>query len=368
MRRIKRLHVQGFRSIQEQYLELESTNVFIGANGSGKSNLIGAFELLQNIANGELQNYVGIHGGANRLLHFGRHGSQCLTVGVEFVEQETANGYEIRLIPTSEDSFIIKEEIAVYQDHTIGSEYTRQPYGSGHREAMISDGSMNIPLPRLPGFIRQDLLSYRIYHFHDVGPNAKVKQTCNIEDNHYLHPDAGNLSAFLYRLERESPRRFEEIVDATRLVAPFFDGFNLSPSRLNPEKIRLEWKDRHSADYFNADDLSDGTLRFICLAALLLQPQLPPLILLDEPELGLHPAAVNVLAALMEKSGLETQILAVTQSVTLVNQLGPEQVWITERSNGATEFKHLAQRDLGTWLEGYALGELWEKNVLGGRP
>ena len=204
-----------------------------------------------------------------RLLHFGRHGSQCLTVGVEFVERKTANGYEIRLIPTSEDSFIIKEEIAVYQDHTIGSEYTRQPYGSGHREAMISDGCMNIPLPRLPGFIRQDLLSYRIYHFHDVGPNAKVKQTCDIEDNHYLRPDAGNLSAFLYRLERESPRRFEEIVEATRLIAPFFDGFNLSPSRLNPEKIRLEWKDRHSADYFNANDLSDGTLRFICLAALL---------------------------------------------------------------------------------------------------
>ena len=368
MRRIERLFVEGFLSIQRQHLALEDMNVFIGANGSGKSNLIKAFQMLQYIASGRLQTYVGVNGGADRLLHFGRQRTERLTIGVEFTETETADGYEIRLVPTSEDTFVVAEEIAVHHNRATGQEYSRMPSGSGHKEAMISDAYRNIPVPGLPGFVRQDLLSYRIYHFHDVGPNAKVKQTSDIEDCHFLRSDASNLGAFLYFLERKHPRHFAEIVEVIRLAAPFFDGFNLAPSRLNPDKIRLEWKDKHGDGYFNAHDLSDGTLRFICLATLLLQPQLPAVILLDEPELGLHPAALNMLVALMEKCTLKTQILAVTQSVTLINQLEPSQVWIAEQQNGATEFHHPAQCALELWLDEFALGELWEKNVLGGRP
>ena len=368
MRRIERLHVQGFLSIQNQILELAGTNVFIGANGSGKSNLIKAFQLLQNIARGNLQTYVGVNGGANRLLHFGRQRTDCLTIGVAFTEENKTNGYEVRLRPTSEESFVVEEDIAVFQDRTTGQEYIRKPFSSGNKEALISSSDINIPVRDLPGYVRHDLLNYRIYHFHDVGPNARVKQKCDLEDNRFLRPDAGNLSAFLYRIERESPHRFKEIVEVTRLVAPFFDSFKLAPDRLKPDMIRLEWKDKHGDDYFNAHDLSDGTLRFICLATILLQPQMPTVTLLDEPELGLHPSAINVLVALMEKCALESQILAVTQSVTLVNQLEPEQVWIAERLNGATEFKQLSSRNLETWIEDFALGELWEKNVLGGRP
>lgn len=368
MRRIERLHVQGFLSIQRQILELAGTNVFIGANGSGKSNLIKTFQLLQNIAKGNLQTYVGVNGGANRLLHFGRQRTDCLTIGMAFTEKDKTDGYEVRLRPTSEESFVVEEEIAVSQDRSTGQEYTRRPFSSGNKEALISNDDINIPIRGLPGYVRQDLLNFRIYHFHDVGPSAKVKQKGHLEDNHYLRPDAGNLSAVLYRMERESPHRFKEIVEVTRLVAPFFDSFILAPDRLKPDMIRLEWKDKHGDEYFNAHDLSDGTLRFICLATILLQPHVPTVTLLDEPELGLHPAAINVLGALMEKSALESQILAVTQSVTLVNQLEPEQVWIAERCNGATEFRQLASRNLETWLKDFALGELWEKNVLGGRP
>ncbi len=373
MRHIERLFVQGFLSVRKQHLALEGLNVFIGANGSGKSNLIKVFQLLQNIARGKLQTYVGMHGGANRLLHFGRQRTEHLTVEIGFTEGDKGNGYEIGLVPTSEDTFIFEREIVWFHHRAQYVSPLRKTLGSGHMEAVISNvrelPELGIfPPMEIADFVRRDLLSYRVYHFHDTGPNSPVKQTCAIADNRFLRADASNLSAFLYLLEQKHPHHFEAVVEATRQVAPFFESFNLVPSRLNPDTIRLEWKDKYSDSYFNASDLSDGTLRFICLATLLLQPQLPAVILLDEPELGLHPAAINVLVALLEKCALDTQILAVTQSVTLVNQLEPRQVWIAERPNGATEFHHLAHRELDMWLDEFALGELWEKNVLGGRP
>jgi predicted ATPase len=163
---------------------------------------------------------------------------------------------------------------------------------------------------------------------------------------------------------------YRNIVETIRLVAPFFDDFVLRPSPLNPDKIRLEWREKGSDAYFNAHALSDGTLRFISLATLLLQPpdQLPTTILLDEPELGLHPYAINVLGGLLRSTALDTQIIVSTQSVTLVNQFDPEDLVIVERENGASIFRRPDETEIEGWLEGYSLGELWEKNVLGGRP
>ena len=158
------------------------------------------------------------------------------------------------------------------------------------------------------------------------------------------------------------------IQDTIRQIAPFFEGFRLEPSRLNPDKIRLEWREKGSETYFNAHALSDGTLRFMCLATLLLQPTMPNVILLDEPELGLHPAAISLLADLLLSAAQRTQILVATQSVTLVNQFTPESVWVVERGDRHSVFKRLETADMSTWLDEYSLGELWEKNIIGGRP
>ena len=153
-----------------------------------------------------------------------------------------------------------------------------------------------------------------------------------------------------------------------RQIAPFFEEFRLAPSKLNENKIRLEWKEKGSDAYFNASSLSDGTLRFICLATLLLQPQLPAVVLLDEPELGLHPAAVTLLADLLGSAATRTQVIVATHSVTLVNQFEPDSVWTVDREDNQSVFRHLSQTDMSAWLNDYGLGELWEKNVLGARP
>ena len=187
-------------------------------------------------------------------------------------------------------------------------------------------------------------------------------------DNVELKPDAGNLAAYLYRLRKTAPLAFRSIEETVRLVAPFFDRFELRPDRLNEKKIQLEWRERGSDDYFDADTLSDGTLRFICLATLLLQPDLPSLLLIDEPELGLHPFAINLLASLLQSAAERTQVVVSTQSVTLVNQLAPEDMIVVDRQGRESIFRRPTAEQIADWLDDYSLGELWEKNVLGGRP
>ena len=213
-----------------------------------------------------------------------------------------------------------------------------------------------------------DLEGCRVYHFHDTGDTSAVKGICDLEDNHVLRPQAENLAAFLYYLQEKKLDHFLLIQDTIRQIAPFFGGFQLKPSRLNESKIRLEWIEKGHDGYFNATSLSDGTLRFICLATLLLQPDLPTVLLLDEPELGLHPAAVALLADLLTAASERTQVLVATQSVTLINQLTPDQVWTVNREDDQSVFTKLNQADYSTWLDDYALGELWEKNLIQARP
>jgi predicted ATPase len=273
-------------------------------------------------------------------------------------------GYKCTLAASAEDNlYFDNEEILFHEDIFWGSRPSDCFLGGGHLETRLKQ-AQNM----LASYVYEHLQGWKLYHFHDTSENAGVKQTCDLEDNRILKPDASNLAAFLYRLQETSPEHFENIQDAVRMVGPFFDRFTLEPSRLNPEKIRLEWKEKGSDAYFNGSALSDGSLRLICLVTLLLQPSLPSVILLDEPELGLHPYAIAVLADLLRAASQQTQILVATQSVTLVNQFEPEQIVVVEREEGHSIFRHLDSASMQDWLEDYGLGDLWEKNLLGGRP
>lgn len=369
MRKLEKLQIQNFKSIRDQTLELGALNVLIGANGVGKSNLVQAFRFLREIASRNLARYS-LERGADVLLFRGRKVSSFMEFQIQFGEEDISNGYRIRLIPTDENTLAVDSETVSFHNrkkHPKGP--FNQPLGGAAREAKLDTSEDGIAI-----YVRHDIESYRLYHFHDTGETAAVKGPSNVEDNKFLRPDAANLAAFLFRLQRTNVQIFRNIEDIVRQIAPFFDGFNLAPSRLNPEKIRLEWREKGSDVYFNGTALSDGSLRFICLATLLMQPDLPAVVLLDEPELGLHPAAVALLAEMLSSASERTQLLVATQSVTLINHLEPEQVWTAERKNGESVFQHVAKGDLANWLEtyegteGYGLGDLWEKNLLGGRP
>lgn len=363
MRKLGKLKIKNYKSIKEQSLKLGTLNIFIGGNGVGKSNLISTFKFLNAIINAELANYVAKRGGADTLLYFGRKQSKGIAFELEFEEGSVSNGYKIELNANDDDGLMIFSERATYHEkEKYSAPYKRDiPYISKESK-LKKDTSL------CSRQVVSDLESYRVYHFHDTSDTAAMKGNCDIDDNIFLRPQAENLAAFLYWLKEKEPNYFANIEDVIRQIAPFFDRFNLNPSRLNETKIKLEWKEKGSDAYFNASALSDGTLRFICLATLLLQPNPPTLILLDEPELGLHPAAVVLLSNLLDSAATKTQIMVSTQSVTLVNQFNPEQVWTVDRRDGQSEFQHLASTDMSLWLEEYSLGELWEKNLLGARP
>jgi len=363
MRTLEKLTIKNFKSIREQTLALGRLNVFIGGNGVGKSNLIEAFRFLREIVNQNLAGYTGTKGGADSLLYFGRKRSPEMSFFLEFGEGETANAYLVKLRGTEDDGFVISEETAFYHERRNYPEPYTRAVSSFSKESQLR--SVNHICARQ---VMHDLDSYRVYHFHDTSDTAAVKGTGDVEDNRDLRPQAENLAAFLYWMQQKQPDHFANVQDAVRQIAPFFEEFRLAPSKLNESKIRLEWKERGSDAYFNASSLSDGTLRFLCLATLLLQPHLPAVVLLDEPELGLHPAAVTLLADLLSSAATRTQVIVATQSVTLVNQFEPESVWAADRQDKQSVFRHLGQQDMTAWLDDYGLGELWEKNVLGARP
>jgi predicted ATPase len=363
MHALDRLQIRGFKSIREADLELPRLSVMIGANGAGKSNLIAVFELLHALVHERLQVYVQQAGGADSLLHFGRKNTDELKLRFWFGR----NAYECQLLPTAEDSLVFGEETLYFQAPGYSRPYS-DLLGSGQLESRLPEAVRKAKRTQIAHHVLTAFESWRVYHFHDTSAAARVKQTGDLEDNEILREHAGNLAAFLYRLRKAEPDVYANIVETIRMVTPFFGKFRLRPSRLNEGKIRLEWQERDSDVYFDAHALSDGTLRFICLATLLLQPNPPTTILLDEPELGLHPFAIAVLADLLRAAAQRTQVIASTQSVTLVNQLSPENLIVVDREGRESCFRRPGADEVASWLDDYSLGELWEKNVIGGRP
>ena len=361
---IKNIKISGFKSIKNIDLDLEPLNIIIGANGVGKSNFISAFKFLNQIVNKNLQNYTALSGGADNFLYFGsKH-----TDKIEFTLDFDVNVYSISLIPAQNDSLLIKEETGLFRPSKInywGKEKTRYITNRISTESNLpTKGNMTIG-----EHISVFLNNYRIYHFHDTSKTAKVKKTTNINDNIQLQTDAANLASMLYLFQKEYEFEYSNIVDTIKLVAPYFKDFLLIPD-VNGN-ILPRWKHKDSEKIFTFDDLSDGTLRFICLATLLLQPLkfLPDTILIDEPELGLHPHAISVLAGLIKSiSKKNKQIIASSQSTTLINQFNAQDILVADIKDDATTIRRLKEEEVKEWLEDYQLGTIWEKNIIGGTP
>jgi predicted ATPase len=364
---IKKLTIEGFKSIWKlEDFELRSLNVLIGANGAGKSNFVAFFRLLRDLIDQKLQLAIVKEGGADACLYLGPRVTQRLVAKLYFGN----NGYEFALVPTADNRFVFGDEATVFKGD-FGT--IRRSLGSGHAEAKLRDHKDD-PGKRashgVPYYVFNAVSSWVVYHFHDTSATSGVRRQAPINDNEFLRPNAENLAAFLYRIRQTNRTDYDKIRDVVRLAAPFFDDFKLRPVPANPDLIQLEWLQKDSDYPFLASQLSDGTLRFICMASALLQPSLPPTVFFDEPELGLHPYALTLLANLFQQAAKQywRQVIISTQSAPLLNEFAPEDVIVVERTQGQSTFRHLESADLSEWLEEYTLGELWQKNVLGGRP
>lgn len=358
---ITRIDISGFKSIRQAQIELKPINLLIGGNGVGKSNFIAAFTFVRNLYEGRLQDFVIRKGGADSFLYFGRRNTSSMKLDFYFDSEGNENRFIVELGYTDDNSlFISSIDTAFLYDGL----WRYRNYGKA-----IPETTFQFQKIAQAYYVNDRLREFEVFHFHDTGDTSPMKGICNINENQSLKKDGSNIAAFLYFLSLRYPQHFNRIEKTIQSIAPFFGRFNLLPDRLNEQQIRLAWFDSGAPDsYFNASHLSDGTLRFICLATLLLQPYPPKTIIIDEPELGLHPVAINKLAGLIQKISPEIQVIVSTQSVNLVDNFEPENIIVADRVDRTTVFKRLNQEDLGNWLEEYSLGEAWENNLFGGQP
>ena len=326
----------------------------IGANGSGKSNFICFFEFLNRIYSQKLTEYVELNGGADKFLHKGSKVSQEVSSKISFNNSEHAYSFTLT---KGIDRFVFTKESLWYKSH----QWEIATYEG--------EGKVNKENSPRADYVIKYLSSLKAYRFQDTGRNSPFNQMSDIEsDKYFLYEDGRNLAAFLYYIRKKNNVEYNLIVKTIQSIAPYFSDFYFQPNA--QDFIRLQWQDKFSSTIYGASDISDGTIRFIALTTLLMQPNLPPSIIIDEPELGLHPFAISKLAGMIQSvSAKGTQVIIATQSSDLVNHFVPEDIITVDQVNGESVFKRLREDELSVWLEDYSIGDLWQRNILeGGQP
>lgn len=342
---IDSVRIDGYKSILSQHIELHPMNVVLGGNGVGKSNLLSVFPFFRKIIQSRDWEYS--HAvDASRLLYMGRKVTDKIRLSFHFVDswldlmtielKDVDNNLRVRSLFVEENEGIVSTPVQT-------------------KEANVD---------RLRGMVDQ----YWVHHFQDTGDKSSFRTISRVSDNRFLRADGSNLASVLYRIRMSDPGLFRRIEDVIHEATPSFRCFDLMPDALDGENVRLLWRPVGDDVLFDEFQLSDGSLRMMSLVTLLLQPELPSLILIDEPEIGLHPAAVSILADLLKKASERTQIIISTQSIDLVNRFSPEDIIVGDYVNNQSVFKRLNTDELKSWLDDYTLGELWEKNIFGGQP
>ena len=344
------IEIAGYKSIKNERVELSPVNLLIGANGSGKSNFISFFTFLNRLYNKSLTEYIELTGGANKILHKGIKTTGKISFKVEF--DNGRNGYSAELTAGT-DGFVFTDERLIYKGDK-GVNICRYS-----KEASIKDTDNY----RAKYIIRY-LDGFRKYHFHDTSKNSPFTLPSHIEnDIYFLYSDGSNLAAFLYNILKNNKKVYNKIVKTIKSIAPYFSDFYLQPNREN--YIRLQWTDKYSETIYGATDLSDGTMRFIALTVLFMQPELPDTIIIDEPELGLHPKAISKLSGMIKSvTAKGSQVIIATQSTDLISHFQPEDIITVDMINGESKFKRLSSKELSIWLEDYTIDDLWKRNII----
>jgi len=349
---MKRIEIKGYKSIKSINLELCPINIFIGANGSGKSNILSFFDFLKQIYNRNLQEFVALKG-VDTFLHKGDKITEEIFTHLYF---EETNGYSFTL-KKGDTGLIFTKEGMWYGDSPVD-------IASFGNESSLRHQT----IPRAT-YIRDYLNKLAKYHFHDTGENSPFNKESNIEnDKYFLYEKGSNLGAFLYHISNENKIVYNLIVKTIQSIAPYFLDFFLMPETNG--NIKLKWKSKYSSTVYGVNDLSDGTIRFIALATLFLQPNLPGVIIIDEPELGLHPTAISKFAGLIKSAAAKgTQIILATQSTDLISHFEPEDIITVDQINSESVFERLDSESLKVWLDDYTIDDLWKRNIiLSGQP
>lgn len=371
MTKLSQLHIEGFRSIKKADIPLRALNVLIGANGAGKSNLIDFFRMLNYaLTRGFQDPYQLDRGPASAILHFGPKTTGVIRAELAFDTHDGTNHYRFTLADSSGDRLTFTKEEVQFVRHQAPKppppvSLIQHPSDNSGLTELWAD---NDPTAR---FTKNFLRRCRVYQFHDTSLTSHLRDYSPTDQGRHLLADGGNLSAVLLDLKVNDKELndYASIVRTLKAVLPWFEDFELEPE--GNKGVLLRWRMKGRGDYlFGPSQLSDGSLRIMALVTLLLLPpeRLPSVIILDEPELGLHPAAEQVIAGLIKSVSRSSQVILSTQSASCIDHFSADDVIVVENENGESTFTPQNQEDLKQWLERYTLSQIWGKNIIGGRP
>lgn len=363
--KLKSFTIKGYKTIKAiEDFEPRAINILIGPNGAGKSNFISFFKFLSWMLNsdGKLQEHVAYLGGANDILHDGADVTKAIDAHIELETQSGFNEYQFSLMFAKPDKLVFKEEKYRYSAKRIEGRRDWSNCGVGHEEAKLPDAN-NDSARTILNLLRKLI----VYQFHNTSDTAPMRLKWSQADGRWLKQNGENLGSFLYRIQNEEKPYYTRIVKYIRLVLPFFDDFDLYPEF---GQILLSWKEKGTNKVFNAGQASDGMLRTIALISLLGQnpKDLPAVLFLDEPELGLHPSAIDAVAGLIKAASSHCQVFVATQSISLVNNFKLEDLVVIDRKGRNSEYHRPDSESLQAYLEEFSTGQIWEKNIIGGRP
>lgn len=344
------IEISGYKSIQSERIDLKPINLLIGANGSGKSNFISFFDFLNRLYNRNLNEYIALSGGENKILFNGQKCTDTISFKIEF--DNGNNGFSASL-KLGTNGFVFTNEHLIYR----GDRGVNISFSERESRLKVTDNYR-------AKYIIKYLNGFRKYHFHDTSSKSPFTQLSHIEnDIHYLYSNGSNLAAFLYWIKESNKIVYNRIIKTIQSIAPYFLDFIFLPN--NENLLRLHWKDKFSDIVYGATDLSDGTMRFIALTVLFLQPNLPDTIIIDEPELGLHPAAIAKLGGMIKSvSAKGCQVIIATQSTDLISHFSPDSIITVDQINGSSKFIRLDSKELQEWLEDYTIDDLWKRNII----
>lgn len=361
MAKLDKLSIRGFKSIEKlEDFGLQSLNVLIGANGAGKSNFVDFFRLLRAMVEQRFQAYVAANGPADGYFYNGVSYTKKIEVDLLFGD----NRYTFELNTSREGNLLISEQTQYVPKGGL------QPISSMAKESALPACKDDPGLTARHGpnwYVWESVSSWKVYHFHDTSMTAGMRREIGVEQSEVLQPDASNLAAYLLNLRNAHRPHYDLLCKTIRRIAPYFDDFDFPITKGGPEdRVRLRWRKKGTDYIFSPGHFSDGTIRFLCLAAALLQPNPPTAIVLDEPELGLHPEALSIFGGLVRSASKRTQIILATQSPVLVNEFDPEEIITVDSVNGATQFNRLDTKRLADWLKEFTVGDLWQKGTIQG--
>ncbi len=351
---IDSIEIAGYKSIKHIKLDLTPINILIGSNGSGKSNFISFFEFLFQLYGQKLEEYISLRGGAEKFLFQGYKSTTHIKAHLSF--NGGVNGYSFTLQPGDEKMIFTEENLWYLNDPWSMTSYSSKAQVKTNKKGRGE-------------YVNRFLRSFRKYHFHDTGRNSPFSQMSHIDnDSYFLYEEGDNLAAFLYNINKNDEIVYSRIVKTIRTIVPYFSDFYFQPNENG--FVRLQWQSIYESNIYGSNELSDGTIRFIALATLFMQPALPKTIIIDEPELGLHPFAITKLAGMIKSvTAKGAQVILATQSADLLNHFEAKDIITVDQENGESLFNRLDDENLQLWLDEYNIGDLWQKNVISkGQP